>query len=730
METNEKEKMQLTGTITQVIYRNEANGYTVMELMTDQGEELTAVGYSPMLGQGERVQLEGVFTMHREYGRQFQAAVCRPMLPETTEELERFLASGLIRGCGPATARAIIQVFGEETANILQNAPGKLLKVPGIGPVTAEKIAVSYAENMQLRKVIAGLSEYGITVSQAIRIAAEYGEDAVLRVKENPYRLSDDIFGIGFKTADAIAQKMGIEAEAPFRMEAGLRYALQLAAGEGHMYLPSDILIPFTAKQLRTSTQSVQRAALRMLQTGVLRLGEGEREPVYLAGYYRAEQECAKRFYALAQADLMPLCTDVQRDLEQRQKESHIYLAEQQKAAVETAVHAPISIITGGPGTGKTTIVQFLLTLFERAGLDVALCAPTGRAAKRMEQATGRQAHTIHRLLEYGRGEENEEIYGKDEDNPLETDVVIVDEMSMVDTFLMWHLLRAIPQGMRVVLIGDIDQLPSVGPGHVLHDLIESALFPVTALDTIFRQGEGSAISLNARRINRGEMPSPGQGFEMWQAENPEQVWRCLQTLCKDGDWQVITPMKKGESGVIALNGKLQALINPADRKKPQFARFGQMFRLGDQVMQIRNDYQQPWTKDNGTDLEHGKGVFNGELGVIVKINPEAELFTVQFDDDRISDYDFAQAEEMTLSYAISIHKSQGSEFDRVAIALLGGTPMLYNRNLLYTAVTRAKKQVVLIGRKAVVQQMINNNRTKQRYSGLTAALQEAKQSK
>ncbi|MFR5869427.1 MAG: ATP-dependent RecD-like DNA helicase, partial [Acutalibacteraceae bacterium] len=346
------------------------------------------------------------------------------------------------------------------------------------------------------------------------------------------------------------------------------------------------------------------------------------------------------------------------------------------------------------------------------------------------EQATGRQAHTIHRLLEYGRGEENEEIYGKDEDNPLETDVVIVDEMSMVDTFLMWHLLRAIPQGTRVVLIGDIDQLPSVGPGHVLHDLIESALFPVTALDTIFRQGEGSAISLNARRINRGEMPSPGQGFEMWQAENPEQVWRCLQTLCKDGDWQVITPMKKGESGVIALNGKLQALINPADRKKPQFARFGQTFRLGDQVMQIRNDYQQPWTKDNGTDLEHGKGVFNGELGVIVKINPEAEMFTVQFDDDRISDYDFAQTEEMTLSYAISIHKSQGSEFDRVAIALLGGTPMLYNRNLLYTAVTRAKKQVVLIGRKAVVQQMINNNRTKQRYSGLTTALQEAKQNK
>ena len=264
----------------------------------------------------------------------------------------------------------------------------------------------------------------------------------------------------------------------------------------------------------------------------------------------------------------------------------------------------------------------------------------------------------------------------------------------------------------------------------MLHDLIESALFPVTALDTIFRQGEGSAISLNARRINRGEMPSPGQGFEMWQAENPEQVWRCLQTLCKDGDWQVITPMKKGESGVIALNGKLQALINPADRKKPQFARFGQTFRLGDQVMQIRNDYQQPWTKDNGTDLEHGKGVFNGELGVIVKINPEAELFTVQFDDDRISDYDFAQTEEMTLSYAISIHKSQGSEFDRVAIALLGGTPMLYNRNLLYTAVTRAKKQVVLIGRKAVVQQMINNNRTKQRYSGLTTALQEAKQNK
>ena len=420
--------------------------------------------------------------------------------------------------------------------------------MPGIGPVTAAKIGTSYAENMQLRQVIAGLSEYGITVSQAIRIAEEYGEDAVSRVKENPYRLSDDIFGIGFKTADAIAQKMGIEADAPFRMEAGLRHTLQLASGEGHMFLPSEILIPFTAKQLHTDVERVQRAAVRMLQTGVLKLGEGKNEPVYLAAYYRAEQECATLLKQLCQAELAPLRTEVADSIERRQKTSGIRLATQQKAAIETAVASPVSIITGGPGTGKTTIVQFVLSLFEQAGLEVALCAPTGRAAKRMEQATGRAAHTIHRLLEYGRGEENEEIYGKDQDHPLEVEAVIVDEMSMVDTFLLMHLLRAIPQGTRVVFIGDADQLPSVGPGHVLHDLIQCGHFPVTALDTIFRQGEGSAISLNARRINRGEMPVPGQGFELWQAENPGQVWHHLQQLCAQGDWQVITPMKKGRA--------------------------------------------------------------------------------------------------------------------------------------------------------------------------------------
>ena len=715
--------IRLQAEVIGIIFRNEINGYTVMELENDE-MAFTAVGPAPRLGEGEWVEVEGSWTTHRDYGKQLQMTACRVQMPQTTERMERFLASGLIRGCGPVNAHAIVQKFGEQTADILQYAPYRLKEVPGIGLITAEKIGASYVENMELREVVAGLSEYGVTVGQAIRIAKEYGADGVAMVRENPYRLAEDVFGIGFKTADAIAQSMGIESDAPFRLAAGLRYSLQRAAGEGHTYLPSQILVDFTAKQLGTDVEAVKRAAARMVQTGELVLGSGEQEPVYLGVYFHSEQECAVRLHRLCSKAPAPLRTDTHQAVRNHERESGLQLADQQRRAVLAAAQGPLHVITGGPGTGKTTIVQFLLSIFDQAGVEVALCAPTGRAAKRMTEATGRPASTIHRLLEYGRSEDEQEVYGRNEEHPLEAGAVIVDEMSMVDVFLMMRLLRAIKPGTRVIFIGDADQLPSVGPGNVLRDIIGCQAIPVIELDTIYRQDAGSTIPLNAHRINHGQMPQPdGERFTVIECDTPAQVWQQVQAVCRRPNVQVLTPMRKGDLGVAGLNERLQDLLNPSARGKQELAHPVRKFREGDQVMQIRNDYRMEWTCDTGLHQEKGLGVFNGEMGMIRKIDSSAREMTVLFDDDHVVRYDFLQTDALELAYAISIHKSQGSEFDEVVIVLSGGPPMLYTRNLLYTAVTRAKERLWIIGRRGALQQMIHNNQTKARYSGMQQAL-------
>ena len=716
-------KERIVASVIRITYRNEANGYTVMEVESD-GDEFTAVGIMPRLGEGESVELLGVWTEHREYGMQLSVKGCRPAVPQGVESMERFLASGLIKGCGPATANAIVKKFGNETAQVLQFAPYRLQEIPGIGPVIAQRIGDSYKENMELRAVISGLSDYGVTIGQAIRIAREYGSDGVMMVKENPYRLAEDIFGIGFKTADSIAQHMGIASDAPARLSAGLRYTLTQAASEGHMYLPAAILCEYTAGQLGVVQDLVRRTAARMVQTGELFLGKGEDEPVYSRPFYYTEQECAARLHALCQSAPSLLRVNSEDAVEQQQKSSGINLSEQQRRAVQGGILGPVCVITGGPGTGKTTIVQFLLSVFDKAGQETVLCAPTGRAAKRITEATGREAKTIHRLLEYGRMEDTEEEYGKNEDNPLSASVVIVDEMSMVDVFLMVRLLRAVKKGTRLVLIGDSDQLPSVGPGHVLHDIIACEAIPVISLDTVYRQGEGSMISLNAQRINRGEMPlHDEEEFCLLPVETPNQIWQAVEGILGKSSAQIITPMRKGDMGVIGLNIRLQELLNPPSPEKPQLAPPWKPLRLGDQVMQIKNDYRMEWERDDGTSLDKGLGVFNGEMGFVQCVDTDCLEVSICFDDGRTARYGFAQTDLLDLSYAISIHKSQGSEFDSVIIVLAGGPPMLYTRNLLYTAVTRAKKKLWIVGKPSALSQMVRNNSTRARYSGLDKAL-------
>lgn len=717
-------KQTLVCVVEHITFRNEANGYTVMDVH-DEENEFTAVGAVPRLGEGESVELTGSWTVHPEYGLQFNIQSAKVLAPRTSEQLERFLGSGLIRGCGPATASAIVKKFGDDTADVLQFAAHRLCEVPGIGPKTAQKIGASYLENLEMREVVSGLSAYGVTVGQAIRIAKEYGADGVAMVKENPYRLAEDIFGIGFKTADAIAQSMGIEKDAPFRLGAGLRYALQLAGGEGHTFLPAKLLCEFTAKQLSAPQELVERRAAQMVQTGELMLGEGENEPVYLRTFFYAERECAIRLHALCTHAPALLRADRDAAVQRHQKDSGITLAQQQRKAVFAAVDGPVCVITGGPGTGKTTIVQFLLSVFDQAGVEVALCAPTGRAAKRMTEATGREAKTIHRLLEYGYGEEDEETYGRNEDNPLEQQVIIVDEMSMVDTFLMMRLLRAIGTGSRLVLIGDSDQLPSVGPGNVLRDIIGCGAIPVVQLDTVYRQGAGSAISINAQRINHAQPPEHVEGeFDLVFCRDSREIWDNLQAIVqREGQVQVITPMRKGELGVLGLNERLQALCNPPHPVRRELPAPWKHLREGDKVMQIRNDYRMEWRRDEGIRVEKGLGIFNGEMGLVQEIDKDKLEVAVAFDDGRTARYGFAQTDALDLAYATSIHKSQGSEFDQVVIVLAGGPPMLYTRNLLYTAVTRAKKRVWIVGRRQALSQMVQNNRIKARYSGLSSAL-------
>ncbi len=728
--------MELTGTVKAIIYRSEDTGFTVLELTDETGEDMTAIGEMPLAGVGERVELTGQWTEHKTYGHQFRAETCKTLAPATLTALKNYLASGLIKGVGESTAQAIVQTFGMETLDVLEKEPARLAEVPGIGQIRAQTIGASYGAQLGLRDIMLGLQKYGVTIGQAMKLYKIYGELCLAKIEENPYRLIDDVEGIGFKTADAIARNGGVEPDAPYRLRAGLKYTLQWARQEGHTYLPREKLVEVAAGLLQADIAPVERTLTELLLEGQLIQEQlpGE-DGIFLPGMFRTEQDCALRLLRLqGQSALDNPFFRPKAQIARLEQQLDITLAPAQRQAVELALKAGALVITGGPGTGKTTILRFVITLLEEMGTEYALCAPTGRAAKRMGEATGRDASTIHRLLEYSYGEGG---FGRNAENTLLADVVIVDEMSMVDVPLMAALLRALAPGTRLIMVGDSDQLPSVGPGNVLRDMVDSGQIPVVRLTEIFRQSGRSAIVTNAHRINEGQMPilEGLEDFGFEPMEEQEAVIRRLIALnsgkaAKLGaqeplqDIQVLAPMKKGPLGVYNLNKRLQEALNPPAHKKKERKYGDVVFREGDKVMQIKNDYRLAWTRSlPHQPPEMGEGVYNGDLGTIMSIDLYDQTLEVLFDDGRSAVYSFSMLEELELAYCISIHKSQGSEFPIVLLPLLGGPPMLLNRNLLYTAVTRARHMVCILGRQSCIQQMVRNNQVKRRYSGLARFL-------
>jgi len=733
---------QVIGIVEDIVFRNEDNGFSVVDIREEGTNHIiTAVGSFPFINQGERVMVEGEWTTHPDYGQQIKMVTYSSVAPSSLVGMESYLASGLIKGVGPSTARALVRHFGLDVLDIIQFNPQRLTEVEGIGKTRAEMIASSFIEQKDIREAMIFLQSYGITTSYALKIYKAYGANTINVVRENPYRLAEDITGIGFKTADRIARSLGIDMSSPFRITAGIKYILSMAASDGHTFLPREELTEKAAKLLEMDESLVENELTSMaLSRAVIMEQTDSCTAVYLAAFYHAEAGTAHMLLELASAGKDRLSENIDDKISFFEDKYGIQLADQQREAVRQAMEHGVVIITGGPGTGKTTTINCIIELMTQEGLRVELAAPTGRAAKRMTEATGREAKTIHRLLEYGFSDDDEDIFQKNEDNPVKADAIIIDEMSMVDILLFYHLLKAVVQGTRLVMVGDVDQLPSVGPGNVLRDLIQSGAVPVIKLTEIFRQAQESMIIVNAHRINRGEMPLLNVKDKDFFFDRRESAQDILQTI-KDliirrlpgyGDYdslndiQVLVPMRKGIIGVNNLNTELQMVLNPPSEFKKEKAFREIVFRQGDKVMQIKNNYSLHWTRvDENGDTYEGEGVFNGDMGFIQDINLEDHTLTVIFDDEKTVVYDFTQLDELELSYAISIHKSQGSEFPVVIIPLISGPPMLMTRNLLYTGVTRARQMVVLVGKDNIIARMVANNHIVKRYSGLSRRIEQ-----
>ena len=727
---------KLAGYVEHIIYRNADNGYTVLNLVSGEAE-ITCVGIFSAIAEGENIEASGDYTDHPTYGKQFKVESFEEKAPEDEEAIERYLGSGAIRGIGLALAARIVRRFKADTFRIIEEEPERLAEVKGISERKAMEIADQVNEKRDLRQAMIFLQQYGITMNLAVKVYQQYGQEVYGIIRENPYRLADDIEGVGFRTADEIAVRVGIRMDSDFRIRSGILYVLLQASTEGHTYLPEEELTRRTGQLLEVGEEQIEKQYMDLAIERKIIMKQGENQTqIYAASFYYMEANTATMLKQLNVSYDVP-DLEIEERVRRIEKQTGMELDEHQMTAVKEAVRNGLLIITGGPGTGKTTTINTIIKYFEMEGLDIFLAAPTGRAAKRMSETTGFEARTIHRMLELNGGVDGAAGFERNEQNPLETDVVIIDEMSMVDISLMHALLKAVAVGTRLILVGDVNQLPSVGPGSVLRDIIRSHECNVVMLTKIFRQASTSDIIVNAHKINQGEevtLDNKSMDFFFLKRYDADVIISVVLQLIKQKlpkfvdatpyDIQVLTPMRKGLLGVERLNGILQRYLNPPSPQKREKEHGDILFREGDKIMQTRNNYQLEWeirTK-YGLSVDKGTGVFNGDMGIVREINDFAETMTV----GRMVEYPYKLLDELELAYAITIHKSQGSEYPAVVIPLLSGPSMLMNRNLLYTAVTRARKCVTLVGNEVTFEQMVQNTSQQKRYSGLCDRLKEA----
>ena len=728
------EKIQ--GMVSDIVFKNEENGYTIANL-ANEDDEITIVGCMPTLSMGESIEVEGKWINHKIYGSQFEVQSFMPVTPSSLEGIYVYLSSGMIHGIGEKMAKRIVDKFGVDTLDIIQNTPERLTEVEGIGMKKVKQIQESYEENRELRNIIIKLSPYGITPNYCLRIYKKYKEKSIEIINKNPYRLAEEVRGIGFKIADEIASKIGIDKYSPDRIMQGILFTLNQSLANGHTYLPKRVLIEQSVKILGVESSFVEKGIMDLAYAQKVHLENKNGEIlVYLMMYYICENGVCKEIIKLSQHEIKDLHINIDKEIKIVEKEDNINLAKNQIEAVKEAINNGVTIITGGPGTGKTTTINTIIKIFENNDQKVVLCAPTGRAAKRMSETSNKEAKTIHRLLEMGFATDSDElIFFKDEEDPIDADVIILDEASMVDIILMYNLLKAVKLGTRLLLVGDSDQLPSVGAGNVLKDIIDSGVIKTVRLNEIFRQARESMIVVNAHKINNGEplfLNVKNKDFFFLRKNTNEEIINEIIGLVSERlpkfykfdklkDIQVLASMRKGDLGVNNLNIELQKYLNPPEKYKQeeQFAK--RTFRVGDKVMQIRNNYTKKWETEDKSDS--GEGIYNGDIGYIFHIDKDKKTVYVLFDKVKLASYKYDELDELDHSFCTTIHKSQGSEFPVVVIPIVWAPPMLLSRNLLYTAVTRAKKLVVLVGDVRYLEQMIKNNRINDRYSNLSCKL-------
>ncbi|WAW14682.1 ATP-dependent RecD-like DNA helicase [Peptostreptococcus equinus] len=727
------------GTISDIVYANEKNGYTIARIKTEDFIE-TITGYMPGISVGENIEVNGEWTIRESYGRQLKVDSYSIVIPSTAGGILAFLSSGVIRGVGEKTAKRIVDKFGIRSLEIIQNSPEELLSIEGIGKKKLQPIIDSFNENMGVKNVIIALSPYGISPKMSMKIFRKYGESSLDVVSKNPYKLIDDVVGVGFKVADEIAKKSGMGNDSEYRIEHGILHILKNSINSGHTFLPEYIVKAESYNLLMVEMEKIESSLFELcLDRKIIIEKMGEINIIYLSQYYKAEVDVCSRLLNLHGSEHRDVLIDIDQEIEDFQENNDIFLAIAQKQAVRAAFENGVMVLTGGPGTGKTTTINSIINLFRINNKKVVLAAPTGRAAKRMTETTGYEAKTIHRLLEMAFDTDDRLIFSKNEDEPVEADVIIVDEASMMDIFLMDSLLKAMSTKTRLILVGDVDQLPSVGAGNVLMDIINSGIVTTIKLTEIFRQAQESDIIVNAHRINEGRdiVSNRKNGdFYFINRENDKEIIEEIKSLVSGRlakfynvdskkDIQILSPMRKGEAGVNSINQEVQNILNPSRGDRTELVLQKRIFRVGDKVMQIKNNYSKPWEDEKSTDS--GEGIYNGDIGYIFHIDKENKNLYIQFDEYKIFKYKYDELDEIEHCFCTTVHKSQGSEFPVVILPMTWGPPMLLSRNLLYTAVTRAKKLVVIVGMKKYLNHMIENNKNSERFSNLSYRLSNSK---